>query len=201
MRTLVYWGCPPGGPPGGRRLVGILWNISRSWLTAASRFSSPSMTLRERASSSSVVWNAPRCSITLRPFSTSSNTGSDSGNLVAPPLGVAPLERGGRAGRCRPALRVATGYNYAGRRLADVRHAHPVRPDLSAGGSPTGWPVGYLGSRRVSSCDDRLGNAVEMDLDEYVVGSIILRRASTLGEGHGHLMFAHSPPEQLLLPL
>jgi hypothetical protein len=26
--TLAYWGCPPAGPPGGRRLVGILWNIS-----------------------------------------------------------------------------------------------------------------------------------------------------------------------------
>jgi hypothetical protein len=98
MKTLVYWGCPPGGPPGGRRLVGILWNISRSWSTAASRFSSPSMTLRERSSSSSVIWNALRCSITLRPFSTSSSTGSDSGNLVAPPLGVVPLERGGRPG-------------------------------------------------------------------------------------------------------
>jgi hypothetical protein len=62
---------------------------------AASRFSSPSMTLRERSSSSSVIWNALRCSITLRPFSTSSSTGSDKGNLVAPPLGVVPLERGG----------------------------------------------------------------------------------------------------------
>jgi hypothetical protein len=95
MKTLVYWGCPPGGPLGGRRLAGILWNISRSWSTAASRFSSPSMTLRERASSSSVIWNALRCSITLRPFSTSSSTGSDSGNLVAPPLGAVPLKRGG----------------------------------------------------------------------------------------------------------
>jgi len=69
-------------------------NISRSWSTAASRFSSPSMTLRERSSSSSVIWNALRCSITLRPFSTSSSTGSDNGNLVAPPLSVAPLGRG-----------------------------------------------------------------------------------------------------------
>jgi hypothetical protein len=53
------------------------------------------MTLCERASSSSVIWNALRCSITLRPFSTSSSTGSDSGNLVAPPLGVVPLKWGG----------------------------------------------------------------------------------------------------------
>jgi hypothetical protein len=95
MQTPVYWGWPPGGPPGGRRLDGILWNISRSWSTAASRFSSPSITLRERSSFSSVIWNALRCSITLRLFSTSFSTGSDSGNLVAPPLGVTPLVRGG----------------------------------------------------------------------------------------------------------
>jgi hypothetical protein len=115
METLDYWGCPPAGPLGRRRLVGILWNISRSWFTAASRFSSPSMTLRERSSSSSVIWNALRCSITLRPFSTSFSAGSDSGNLVAPPLGVAPLKRGGGpvgVGRCsglRPGIIMPEG--------------------------------------------------------------------------------------------
>ncbi len=184
METLVYWGCPPAGPLGRRRLVGILWNISRSWFTAASRSSSPSTTLRERSSSSLVIWNALRYSIMLRPFSTSSSTGSDSGNLVVPPLGVAPLKRGG-------------GPVVVGRRSG-------LRPGIvmPEGGRPTGgWPVGYLRGRRASSCDDRLGDAVEMDLDEYVIGPIVFRRASTLGEGNGHLLLAHSPPEQLLLPL
>jgi hypothetical protein len=115
MEMFDYWGCPPAGPLGGRRLDGILWNISRSWSTAASRFSSPSMTLRERSSSSSVIWNALRCSITLRPFSTSFSTGSASGNLAAPPLGVALLERGGGSagvGRCsglRPGIIMTEG--------------------------------------------------------------------------------------------
>jgi hypothetical protein len=42
-----------------------------------------------------VIWNALRCSITLRPFSTSFRSGSEIGNLAAPPLSAALLGRGG----------------------------------------------------------------------------------------------------------